>query len=66
MSKKAYTREEAAAECSVSVDTIKRAINKGALKGKRSGPKDEQGNPTGKYLILEKDLDAWLEGLEAA
>lgn len=51
-------REEAAAACSVSVDTIKRAINKGTLRAKRSGE-----NGGGKYLISVRALEEWFEGL---
>lgn len=64
--KLAYTREEAAVACGVSVRTIVRAINTGALKAKRSGGHDEEGNGKGKYLILAADLQAWLEELSAA
>jgi len=54
----AYTREAAAEVMSVSVDTIKRAINKGALRAKRTG--DDGG---GKYLISREALKDWFEGL---
>jgi hypothetical protein len=64
--KLAYTREEAATACGVSVDSIKRAINRGDLRAKRSAKHPETGEPTGKYLILAADLQAWLEGLAAA
>lgn len=63
--KLAFTREEAATACGVSLRTIIRAINTGALKAKRSS-RDDDGNPTGKYLILADDLRAWLDSLEAA
>ena len=56
----AYSRKEAAGACGVSEDTIRRAINTGALRAKRTGPKG------GKYLITAKALEEWLEGLEAA
>lgn len=60
--KLAYTRAEAAEACSVSEDTIKRAIRRGTLRAKRSGE-----NGGGKYLITATALQAWLEdGLEDA
>jgi len=54
-----FTRETAAEAASVSVDTIKRAINKGALRAKRTG---EGGG--GKYLISREALMDWFEGLK--
>lgn len=61
----AYTRAEAAEACGVSEASIKRAIACGRLRAKRTAVNDE-GDPTGKYLILAADLTAWLEGLSAA
>lgn len=61
----AYTREEAAAACGVSVDTIKRAIRTGALRAKRSG-RNDKGEPAGKYLIPSQALQDWLDSLDAA
>lgn len=55
------TRQMAAALASVSVDTIKRAINSGKLRAKRTGP-----NGGGPYLISRKALEEWFEGLEDA
>ena len=52
------TREQAAQVCGVSVDTIKRAINKGALRAKRTG-----ADGGGKYLITREALMAWFDGL---
>ena len=52
------TREQAAQVAGVSLDTIKRAIGKGALRAKRTG--DEGG---GKYLIAREALAAWFDGL---
>lgn len=52
------TREEAAKVAGVSFDTIKRAINKGTLRAKRSG---EGGG--GKYLVSRDALQAWFDGL---
>lgn len=63
--KLAYTREEAAHACGLSLDSVKRAINRGDLRAKRSGVNAE-GDPAGKYLILAADLQAWLDGLAAA
>lgn len=63
--KLAFNIDEAAAACGVSRDTIKRAINKGSLKAAKSS-KDKDGNPTGKYVITAANLQAWLDGLEAA
>lgn len=60
MTRLAYTRKEAAEACGVSEDTIRRAINSGALRAKRTG------RTGGKYLITAKDLESWLDGLEAA
>lgn len=57
-----YGREEAARRAGVSMDTIRRAINRGDLKAKRTGQKDD-GTPTGKYLISDADLRAWFDGL---
>ena len=69
----AYTRKEAAEACGVSEDTIRRAINSGALRAKRTNgqskkaaPKGSDDKPTGRYIITTKDLQAWLDELEAA
>lgn len=66
MSRLAYSRQQAAEECGLSIDTIKKAINTGALRAKRTSTHPETGEPTGKYVILHDDLTAWLEGLVAA
>lgn len=68
MSKLAYDRREAAEACSVSEDTIKKAVASGALRAKRSGRKDDKadGDGVGKYLITHDALLAWLEGLADA
>ena len=65
MTRLAYTRDQAAEACGVSPKTIARAIAAGKLRAKRTAVTDD-GDPTGKYLILEADLLAWLEGLAAA
>jgi hypothetical protein len=57
-----YDRAEAARRAGVSMDTIRRAINKGTLRAKRTGQKDD-GTPTGKYLISDADLRDWFDGL---
>lgn len=56
-----YSREEAAQICGVSLDTIRRAINKGTLRAKRTG-----ANGGGKYLITEQAIRDWLETLDDA
>ena len=56
-----YTREEAAALVGVKVDTIRRAVNSGKLRAKRTG-KDGGG----KYLITREALKDWLDSLEDA
>ena len=55
------TRLEAAKAYSVSEDTIKRAINSGRLRAKRTG---KEGG--GKYLISVQALHDWFESLEDA
>jgi excisionase family DNA binding protein len=55
------TREQAAQTANVSLDTIRRAINSGKLRAKRTG-KDGGG----KYLISMDELKAWFDGLEDA
>lgn len=58
---KFLTRDQAAEACNVSVDTIRRAINKGTLRAKKTGD-----NGGGKYLISSGALDDWFEQLEDA
>lgn len=62
MSKLAYTLEEAAEACGVSQDTVKKQINAGALRAKRTST-NADGDPAGKYLITAAALAAWLDGL---
>lgn len=59
------TREEAAEACGVKLDSIRRAINTGKLRAKRSSV-NAKGEPCGKYLIPIAALEAWLAGLEDA
>lgn len=61
----AYTREEAAHLCGVSLDTIKRAIGSGRLRAKRSAV-NEKGDPAGRYLITPQAIQDWIDGLEDA
>ena len=56
-----FTREEAARMAGVSLDTIRRAINSGKLRAKRTG-KDGGG----KYLVSRAALEAWFDSLEDA
>ena len=64
--KLAYNKAEAAAACGVSIDTIVRAIHAGTLRAAKSSKHPETGEPTGRYIILAADLQAWLDGLAAA
>lgn len=66
--KLAYTREEAAAAVGLSEDTIKKAINSGHLRAKRSGRvgDDPDADGAGKYLIKHSELEAWFDGLADA
>lgn len=56
-----FTREEAAKAAGVSLDTIRRAINAGTLRAKRTG--DAGG---GKYLISADALRQWFASLQDA
>lgn len=53
-----FDLKTAAAECSVSIDTLKLAIEEGTLRAKRSG---KAGG--GKYLVTVAALNAWFETL---
>lgn len=64
--KLAYTREEAAELCGLGVESIRKAINTGALRAKRSAKSSEQGKGLGKYLITHQALVEWLDQLEDA
>lgn len=65
MSRLAYTLATAATETGLSAKTLDRAIKSGRLKARRSS-ENEDGDPTGRYVILHADLVAFLEGLTAA
>lgn len=54
----AYTRQQAAEMCNVSLDTIRRAIAAGKLRAKRIGQRDVR--------VTRDALQEWLEGLEDA
>jgi excisionase family DNA binding protein len=56
-----YTREEAAKAAGVSLDTVRRAINAGTLRAKRTG---KEGG--GKYLVSAEALRSWFEQLQDA
>lgn len=55
------SRDDAARVAGVSIDTIRRAVNSGKLRAKRTG-KDGGG----KYLISRQALADWFEKLEDA
>lgn len=55
------TREQAAQTANVSLDTIRRAINSGKLRAKRTGK-----GGGGKYLISVQALEDWFSELEDA
>lgn len=56
-----FTREEAARVAGVSLDTIRRSINKGTLRAKRTGD-----NGGGKYLVSRAALADWFDQLPDA
>lgn len=60
-----YTIKTAAEATGLTGSTISRAIKSGKLRAKRSSVAAD-GEPTGSYVILAADLQAWLEGLAAA
>lgn len=59
MAKLAYTREEAAEACGVSVDSIKRAIANGQL-ATVSPPIGKKGERLTRVLIPAESLTRWL------
>lgn len=68
MSQLAYDKRQAAEACGVSEDTIKKAVDAGHLKAKRTARKGgaPDGDGVGKYLILASELSRWLESLADA
>lgn len=60
----AFTRKEAAEMCGVSVATIAKAKNSGALKAKRLT--DDEERKGGKELYTYDALQQWLESLADA
>jgi len=60
-----YSVATATAATGLSRSHLERAIAAGRLKARKSS-KDEDGEPTGKYVILAADLQAYLEGLVEA
>lgn len=65
--KLAFNLAEAAQSVGLSPKTLKRAIDSGALKAKKSGETNtETGKTSGVYVITAKSLEEWLDGLEAA
>ena len=57
----AYDIRAAAEKCSVSEQTIRRALKSHALLGKRTGE-----NGGGPFLIQHDELVAWIDSLEDA
>lgn len=57
-----YSIAGAAAATGLSPSYLDRAIKAGALRAKKSG-RDEDGQPTGKHVILARDLETYLDGL---
>ncbi|MGN6723296.1 MAG: hypothetical protein ACTHJM_11865 [Marmoricola sp.] len=62
MSPLAYSIKAAAEASGLSVSALDRAIRAGQLRAKSSS-EDEDGNPTGKRLILARELERYLESL---
>ena len=63
--KLSYSIADTAAATGLSKSHLERAVRSGELKAKRSS-KDSEGEPKGKYVILARDLEAYLEGLADA
>lgn len=57
-----YTLRTAAIATGLSKTHLTAAINSGQLRAKRSGV-DEDGNPTGLYVIPADALQAYIDGL---
>jgi hypothetical protein len=62
---RAYSITGAIAATGLSKSHLMCAIRTGELKVKKSS-RDEQGEPTGKFVILAAELDRYLEGLPDA
>lgn len=57
-----YNLKGAVAASGLSASTLERAIKAGHLRAKKSG-KDEDGNPTGVWVIAADSLKAYIDGL---
>lgn len=60
-----YSKAGASEATGMSEQTIDRAIKAGKLRAKKSGL-TEDGEPTGRVVILASELAAWLETLADA
>ena len=58
----AYNLDDAARVCGVSRELIYRSIKAGDLPAKRTSQNDS-GEPTGRIIILRRELEKWLEEL---
>lgn len=57
-----YSMAGAVAATGLSKSHLDRAIRAGQLKAKKSG-RDADGEPVGSFVILARDLEAYLNGL---
>lgn len=60
-----YSMAGAVEATGISRSSLLRAINSGHLQAKRTGPLVD-GKPTGPYLVKADDLEAYIDGMEAA
>ena len=60
-----YTLKGAAAASGLSTTHLQQAVHSGQLRAKRSN-RDSDGEGVGRYLILRRELEAYLEGLPDA
>lgn len=58
----AYSISGAVGATGLSKAHLERAIKAGKLRAKKSS-RDKDGEPVGKYVILARDLEAYLDGL---
>lgn len=58
----AYTLEDAAEVVGLSRESIYRAVKSGELPAKRTS-KRADGRPSGRILVLRRDLEAFIENL---